>query len=166
MHTPTTNYRIRPTQYGFTVIELLVVIVILVFLGALITLTYSGVRAQNRNDTRQKAINKLQIQLETYYAQTDRYPTLANLNDPAWRATNLKNLPANALQDPHWIKTTSACTADGRVIAASAPAAGCYSYQVTGSDGSACDNAAAACAHYTLAATLEGGGTYTKSSLN
>jgi prepilin-type N-terminal cleavage/methylation domain-containing protein len=158
--------RKNPRQAGFTVIELMVVVIILLILGALVALTYSGVQAKNRNSARQNAINTTQAQLETYYAATNKYPTLANLSDAAWRATNMKNLPANSLQDPRWNKSLKNCTADGKVVAADKPVANCYSYQVTASDGSACDNAKTMCAHYTLTAILEGGEKYVKSSLN
>jgi prepilin-type N-terminal cleavage/methylation domain-containing protein len=160
------EHRNNRANAGFTVIELMVVIIILLILGALIALTYSGVQAKNRNSTRQNAINSAQAQLEAYYASTNKYPTLADLSNAAWRSENLKHLPANAVQDPHWNKAAKSCTKDGKVVVAAAPAANCYSYQVTASDGSACDNVKTMCAHYTLTATLEDGEQYVKSSLN
>ncbi|HEV7454286.1 MAG TPA: type II secretion system protein [Candidatus Saccharimonadales bacterium] len=164
--TNTKQLRTNARQTGFTVIELMVVVIILLILGVLVALTYSGVQAKNRNSARQNAINVTQAQLETYYAATNKYPTLANLSDAAWRATNIKNLPANSLQDPRWNKSNKNCTANNKVVAATKPAASCYSYQVSASDGSACDNVKAMCAHYTLTAILEGGEKYAKSSLN
>ncbi|HSX17406.1 MAG TPA: prepilin-type N-terminal cleavage/methylation domain-containing protein [Patescibacteria group bacterium] len=161
-----THVRKNQSERGFTIIELLVVVVVLIILGTLVALTYSGVQAKNRNSQRQNAINNTQAQLEAYYAGTNKYPTLANLSDAAWRASNLKHLAANSLQDPRWNKTVKKCTIDGKVSASSEPAANCYSYQVTASDGSACDNVKIICAHYTLTATLEGGEKYVKGSLN
>jgi len=153
-------------QTGFTIIELFVVIVILLILAALIALTYSGVQVKNRNSRRQSDINNLQAQLEAHYAATNKYPTLTNLSDSSWRVANLKNLPVNSLQDPRWSKAVKACTANDKAAAARAPVANCYSYQVTASDGSVCDNIKIDCAHYTLTALLEGGEKYVKSSLN
>ncbi|HSX33198.1 MAG TPA: type II secretion system protein [Candidatus Saccharimonadales bacterium] len=158
--------RPRQSSPGFTVIELLVVIVLLGILLALVTLTYSGVRAKNRNAARETTIDKIQIQFETYYARTSTYPTLANLNTASWRTQNLPKLAANALQDPHWNKANRFCTTAGHAVATTAPASSCYSYQVTGADGSTCDNSKTICAHYTLTASLEGGQKYVKSSLN
>lgn len=157
----------RPEQ-GFTVIELLIVIVLLLILGSIVALTYSGVQAKNRNGERQTTVNTIQGQMEAYYAQYNKYPTLANLNDPAWRAKNTKNLDANVLQDPHWNHTVKQCTntTTGKAIAADQPADNCYSYQVTAADAGACDNVKVDCAHYTLTARLEGGQKYVKSSLN
>jgi prepilin-type N-terminal cleavage/methylation domain-containing protein len=151
---------------GFTVIELLVVIVVVCILALFVGLAYSGVQAKDRNRERQKDIDSLKSQLEEGYSEINTYPTLANLNDTAWRVKNLKRVSQSMLQDPSWKKTIAACTAKDQAIVAALPTADCYSYQVTGSDGSACDNAIITCAHYTLTATLEGGEKYVKSSLN
>lgn len=151
---------------GFTIIEMMVVIVILCILASLVALTASGVQAKNRNADRQSDIDSLRSQLEGYYAGTDTYPTFDNLNDPAWRSKNLPKLKDGYLDDPRWDKDTTACTKNGRPAVASEPAPNCYSYQVTSSDGSACDNGQNPCAHYTLTATLEGGEKYVKASLN
>jgi prepilin-type N-terminal cleavage/methylation domain-containing protein len=159
MHTPNRNN-------GFTIIELMVVIVLVLILAALVIFTASGVRAKNRNTDRQTAINTAQAQLETYYAQTNKYPTLGNFNDAAWRAQNLTKLKAASSQDPRWSAQIPDCTANGKAVFSAKPAANCYSYQVTGSDGSPCDNTTIDCAHYTLTALLEGGERYVKSSLN
>jgi prepilin-type N-terminal cleavage/methylation domain-containing protein len=152
---------------GFTVIELLVVIIMVCILALFVALAYSGVQAKNRNNERQSDIDLVQSQLEGYYAETNTYPTLANLSNATWRTQNLKHLSAGNIQDPHWSKIVSGCTADNQPVLAAAPTANCYSYQVTGSDGSMCDNTKVPCAHYTLTAILEGGGEkYVKSSLN
>jgi prepilin-type N-terminal cleavage/methylation domain-containing protein len=151
---------------GFTVIELLVVIVLVVILGSLVALTYSGVRAKNRNASRQTTVDALQGQLEAFYAENSKYPTLADLNNATWRSQQLKNLPSDALQDPRWNKDAKSCTTDGKPVATTTPAANCYSYQVTAANGDACDNVKTDCAHYTLTALLEGGDKYVKSSLN
>lgn len=151
---------------GFTIIELMVVIVILFILAALIALTASGVQAKNRNGDRQADIDSLRGQLESYYAGTDKYPTRDNINDRDWRAKNMPRLKDGALDDPRWDENKSPCTKDHRTILAAEPTTNCYSYQVTSSDGSPCDNDKTPCVHYTLTAWLEGGEKYVKSSLN
>lgn len=151
---------------GFTIIELMVVVVILFILAALIALTASGVQSKNRNGDRQTDIDTLRGQLESYYAGTDKYPTLANLNDTEWRSKNMPRLEDGSIDDPRWAKDIEACTKNDKASLAATPASNCYSYQVTASDGSACDNDKTPCAHYTLTATLEGGEKYVKASLN
>jgi type II secretory pathway pseudopilin PulG len=151
---------------GFTIIELMVVIVLLFIAIALVALTASGVQAKNRNSNRQSDIDALRGQLEGYYAGTDTYPTRANLNDSTWRAKNLPKLKDGAIDDPNWKSSNPDCTVQSRAGLAAKPVANCYSYQVTSADGSSCDNDKTPCVHYTLTATLEGGDKYVKSSLN
>lgn len=158
--------RLHKQNGGFTVIELLIVTIIIGILLTLVLTTYSGVQAKNRNTTRQSRIDNLQAQLETFYAQYSKYPTLANVNDTAWVKANLKDMPAKTLADPHWNKNNKDCTANGAATLSSAPAENCFAYQVTSSDGSACDNVKTLCAQYTLTAKLEGGTKYVKGSLN
>ncbi|HEY8999656.1 MAG TPA: type II secretion system protein [Candidatus Saccharimonadales bacterium] len=159
---------LKKQSAGFTVIELAVVAVVLGILLTLVALTYNGVQAKNRNNQRQSNINTLQTQLETYYAASanGEYPTLAQLNDPSWRAKNLPKLTTDIISDPRWSVKTN-CTADKQPILSVTPAVDCYAYQVTDAGGDACNDTTEPCAHYTLTATLEGGQlTYVKSSLN
>lgn len=157
---------IRKHTSGFTIIELLVVVVIIGILSTLVITTYSGVQAKNRNGNRQVAIDNLQSQLETYYAQYSRYPTYDNLNDDAWRQANLKDFQSKSLEDPRWDSKNTACTTSGKAVIADEPSTDCYSYQPIGPDGTVCDNDKVMCAQYTLTAILEGGGKYVKGSLN
>jgi prepilin-type N-terminal cleavage/methylation domain-containing protein len=153
-------------QSGFTLIELLVVGVIVVILASLVAMTYSGVQAKNRNRDRAVSIDELKSQLENYYAQHTKYPVLAELNDPAWRATNFKDMPVGTVRDPQWNDKVTACTAKGLPMLSGAPIAKCYSYQATAADGAPCLDPAAGCAQYSLTAIFEGGEKYVKTSLN
>jgi len=156
----------RHSTAGFTLIELMILVIIIVILGTLVAMTYSGIQSKNRNAERQASIKTLQSELEIYYAQTSKYPTLANVNDPTWRAQNVKDLDESDLKDPSWHKATKVCTAKNEPVISATPSKECYSYQVTTADGSPCDNTNADCAQYTLTAILEGGEKFVKSSLN
>jgi type II secretion system protein G len=148
--------RIRTKQQGFTIVELLIVIVVIGILAALVITTFTGIQQKARNTERTTDIKAIHGQVEAYYAQNGKYPTLANLNDSTWRTTNMKGLDSEALKDPK---------GSAQTLVAS-PAANSYSYAVTASDGTACDNTTKDCAQYTLTATYEGGGTFAKSNLN
>ncbi|MFO0781812.1 MAG: prepilin-type N-terminal cleavage/methylation domain-containing protein [Candidatus Saccharimonadales bacterium] len=132
---------------GFTIVELLIVIVVIGILALLVITTYSGIQQKARNSQRQSDLQALQTQLEAFYSQNGYYPTLANINSATWRATDMKNLDKNAMIDPSNADQSKAELAD-------APAAKVYSYQVTDSAGAACSGDA--CAKYTLTATYEG----------
>lgn len=153
-------------ERGFTLIELLVVSIIVAILATLVAMTYSGVQAKNRNSSRQANVNALQSQLETYYAEKSKYPSLADLNNSNWRQQNLKGTPQITVQDPQWSDKVAHCSQDSKPSFAKEPTAKCYSYQATTTDGSPCVDAAVDCTQYTITATFEGGEKYVKTSLN
>lgn len=144
-------------QQGFTIVELLIVIVVIGILAALVITTFTGIQKKARDTERTTDIKAIHGQVEAYYAQNGKYPTLANLNDSAWRTANMKGLDQEALKDP---KNQTASPYD--LVAA--PAVNVYSYEVTPGD---CDNGAGGdCSGYTFTARLEGGTDFIKSALN
>ena len=143
-------------QAGFTIVELLIVVIVIGILAGLIITTFTDFKQKDRNKERQKDVKTLQVGIEGYYAQNGKYPTLKDLNDSAWRTKNIKALEQDDLKDP---KSSS----DKLVTA---PAANVYSYEVKADDNSDCDNSTKDCAKYTLTATYEGGETFVKNNLN
>ncbi|HVC35982.1 MAG TPA: prepilin-type N-terminal cleavage/methylation domain-containing protein, partial [Candidatus Dormibacteraeota bacterium] len=83
-------YRLK--QRGFTIVELLIVIVVIGILAAMVITTYTGIQARARDAKRQTDMNAVQTQLEAYFAQNGNYPTYANLSSSTWDTTNLKSL--------------------------------------------------------------------------
>ncbi len=157
-------------QSGFTIVELLIVIVVIGILAALVITTFTGIQQRARNTERETDIKAIHGQVEAYYAQRGNYPRLGDVNSATWRTSNMKGLDAEALKDPKWASTITACTAGtpAAPILDDAAGANCYSYDVLDSADAAAPCAAdeTVCAKYTLTATKEGGGTYTKTSLN
>ncbi len=145
----------KSKQQGFTIVELLIVIVVIGILAALVITTFTGIQKRARNTERETDIKALHGQVEAYFAQQGRYPTLDNLNTATWRGTEMKGLDEGALQDPKGTAPTLVDT----------PAANSYAYAVTPAG---CDNSATDCDDYTLTATLETdpASTYTKDALN
>lgn len=146
-------------QEGFTIVELLIVIVVIGILAALVITTYSGIQAKARNAKRQTDINSIQTQLEAYYANNNHYPSFADLSSATWDTTNMKSLDQTALHDP------SATTAG--ITLSQTAGADVYQYAPLDSSGASCETNDATCATYTLTATLEAGaGTYSKQNLD
>lgn len=148
---------------GFTIVELLIVIVVIGILALLVITTYSGIQAKARNSKRQTDIQSIQTQLEAFFSQNGYYPSLGNMNDGSWLGSNMKSLDQNALIDP------SNPTQSKTLV--SSPAAKSYSYAVTQSDGTtSCESDDTTCAKYTLTATYEGtvngASTYVKTNLD
>lgn len=150
---------------GFTTIELLIVIVAIVILGTLIVITHNGVSQKNRDNDRRQDIVKLDGQIEAYQAETDKYPSLAQMNNPSFRNTNMKSLQQSDLTDPKWKSSNNHCTNGGQAVlqGSSTPSLGCYGYEPSPAG---CDNKNTDCTGYLLTANLEIGGTYTKGSIN
>ncbi len=138
----------RKKEEGFTIVELLIVIVIIGILATLVIITFTGIQQRARNTKRQTDINAIDSHLEAYNANAGFYPTFAQMNNnPAnWVSSNLKGLDPNALQDPQGASQT----------VVSAPAAKAYAYQPTDDNGNACDDVTTNCTKFTLTATYEG----------
>jgi prepilin-type N-terminal cleavage/methylation domain-containing protein len=148
---------------GFTIVELLIVIVVIAILATLVIVTFTGIQQKARDSQRQTDINAVDSHVEAYYAQNGTYPTAAMLNDATWRAANMKGLDAEALKDP---KASGADIGSATATATTLQ----YGYVAT-AGGAACPAATgtgasmvSTCDAFTLTAYLEGGTTYTKKS--
>src|SRR5688572_14244107 len=95
---------------GFTIVELLIVIVVIGILAALVVTTFTGIQQRARNTERETDIKAIHSQLEAYYAQNGSYPALSDVNDATWRGTNMKGLDSEALKDPKGTTQTLAAT--------------------------------------------------------
>lgn len=147
---------LKKRNEGFTIVELLIVIVVIGILALLVITTYSGIQQKARNSKRQTDLNSLQTQIEAFYSQNGYYPSLKDLNSNTWRTTNMKSLDANAIKDPS--ATAAACdlTSDTSTCLVASPALKAYAYAVTDSSGASCETDDTTCAKYTLTASYEG----------
>ena len=147
---------LKKKEQGFTIVELLIVIVVIGILALLVITTFTGIQKKARDSERETDVSAVAAQVEAYHAQNAKYPTLANLQDASWVSANLKGLDANALKDPKW-STGSAPTATSSV--------GSYGYVATPTG---CDNTVANgdCDNFELTATKESGGTFVKKTSN
>ena len=154
--------KLRKQESGFTIVELLIVIVVIGILAALVLNTFQGVQARARNTERKTDINALHTHLEVYYNDNGSYPSGSATDTTcgsdgatscALSTVIFTGLDGEALNDPGG-------TAINVVSSAPTPANGLYYYFPT-----SCT--AGACTGYTLYANLEDEtAAYTKTALN
>ncbi len=149
-------FSLKKRQSGFTIVELLIVIVVIGILATLVIVTFTGIQQKARNSQRQTDINAVDSHVEAFYAQNGYYPTLADLQDSTFRSNNLKGLDPEALTDPKGGDIQG--TSDASHYSYVAAGTGCTNTTATPS------GSANTCDSFTLTATLEGGGTYVKKS--
>ena len=141
----------KSDQSGFTVIELIIVIIVLAILIGLIITTYGGIQEKNRNFTRNNDIEAIHKQIEKYFNDrtAGHYPSRADLNNGSWIAKNLPSFNRNILIDPS--------SPNNSPELLTKPRAHAYAYQPTQIDGvTSCEAKDITCAKYTLTATYEG----------
>lgn len=157
---------LKHRSQGFTIVELLIVIVVIGILAAIIITAYTGIQAKARNGKRTTDIQAIQTQLEGFYSTNGYYPSLTDLDSATWRATNMQSLDKIALVDP----SASCDPATVSTCVAAAAAAKTYSYAVKDSSGASCETTDVNCAQYILTAIYEGSvnnqASYVKQNLN
>jgi prepilin-type N-terminal cleavage/methylation domain-containing protein len=139
---------------GFTIVELLIVIVVIGILATLVIVTFSGIQQKGRNSQRQTDLKAVQSHVAAFYADKGYYPTAKDLQTASFISTNMKGLDPEALRDPK--------QAAGGTISDTSASASQYSYVATGTG---CTNTSASdpttnagCDSYTLTAKQEGSG--------
>lgn len=82
----------RKTINGFTLVELLIVIVVIGILAAITLVAYNGVQAKARDSNRQSGISDIVKALQLYYIDNGSYPlencTSSCLINTGWSDTN------------------------------------------------------------------------------
>jgi type II secretion system protein G len=134
-------------QGGFTLLELLIVIVIIGILAVLIVPNLTAGPQRARDSQRKSDLRNVKTALETYFNDSNAYP-------------NVANYAGLSVLSPNYIKTLPV---DPKGGTAAAPK---YTYTAGN-----CSGAPSVCTSYVLTATLENtsdpqGPTYTVNSVN
>lgn len=75
---------------GFTIVELLLVIVVVAILAAIVIVAYKGVQERAQNATRKTDISNLQKILENYKVFNGSYPATTALSPANWHSTDVR----------------------------------------------------------------------------
>jgi type II secretion system protein G len=104
--------RITPTERGFTIVELLIVIVIIAILAAITIVAFNGVQVRARDSQRRSDVAIITKALELYYIDNGKFPNgngsttinaaWSTTADSSWAnlATALKPYAASLPSDP------------------------------------------------------------------
>ncbi len=151
---------LKQKSKGFTIVELLIVIVVIAILATLVIVTFTGIQKKARDSKRQTDVTAVASHLEAFYANNGYYPTLTDLQDTAaggFVNSQLKGLDPSALKSP-----------EGDTIAGTAgngSSGWAYGYTTTGCTATSASSTTNECTAFTLTANLEGSSTaFTKSS--
>ena len=147
---------LKKQNKGFTIVELLIVIVVIGILALLVITTYAGIQAKARNSKRVTDLKSLQTKLEAFYNDNGYYPNLGDMQSNTWLTANMKGIDLTSTVDP-----SAANTVTNDIVNATSATdnhAKQYAYFVTDASGSSCAGAGndVNCAKYTLIATYEG----------
>lgn len=117
------NTRWAPRN-GFTIIEMIVVIVVIGILATIVMVSFGAVQKSNRDSQRDRDVVEVQRALEKYYASNGVYPTSATVCGSATAACDLSSLSSSLT--PNYIATipTAPSTPNYQYFAPSAAAYG------------------------------------------
>lgn len=147
----------RKSTSGFTIVELLIVIVVIAILASISIVAYSGIQARARDSQRRNDVSEIVKALELYYADNGQYPTSSGAGsttiNSSWSTTadaSWQSL-SNALKTYlNKLPTDPTSTPNGNV-----QATGNYNYAYF-SAGSYCNGAMTSHQAYLLIYQLEG----------
>jgi prepilin-type N-terminal cleavage/methylation domain-containing protein len=75
---------------GFTIVELLIVIVVIAILAAMVIVAYNGIQERARNTIRINDMKSVQRLIEAYNVEKGEYPKTTNNPKSNWRAADVR----------------------------------------------------------------------------
>jgi prepilin-type N-terminal cleavage/methylation domain-containing protein len=115
---------------GFTIVELLIVIVVIGILAAITIVAYNGVQSRAKQAKMQSDISNVQKLVEAYYAINGTYPITATALNIDW-GTNTARSDANCsygTQDADWVPGLDSTLPQSTSSTGVDDTPGCYMY--------------------------------------
>lgn len=73
----------KQKQAGFTIVELLIVVVVIAILATITVVAFNGIQQQSRDSARTSAVSQIRKALEAYKVQCGRYPAHTSIGSNA-----------------------------------------------------------------------------------
>lgn len=86
---------------GFTIVELLIVIVVIGILAAISIVAYNGIQQRAREAERQSDIKAISTQLEMYFVDNGEYPLNSQMGNATWIRNNMPNIANDTIVAPN-----------------------------------------------------------------
>ncbi len=123
--------------YGFTIVELLIVIVVIAILAAVSIVAYTGIQVRARDTARQSDIRQVQKLVELYYAENGQYPiTASNIGTGSATTVRTDANCSGGTQSADWVpglNTTLPQSVPNTNKGVNGNTTGCYMYVSDGS---------------------------------
>jgi prepilin-type N-terminal cleavage/methylation domain-containing protein len=144
---------------GFTIIELIIVIVVIGVLAGLVLNSFQNVQSKARDTERLTDISAMATQMELFYQDNNGYPVLAGqLNSDTWISSNIKGSDLDLFRTPNSLYNSITDTTNPTIAE--------YGLKTYTSDGTTSCNVSP-CAKFKLFYKAESSGNLiTKSSIN
>lgn len=99
----------KSKQTGFTIVELLIVIVVIAILAAITVVAYNGIQSRARDSERQLDINSVSKKLDEFRIINGYYPRFDDMvdNNLTWIHANLTGLPDGSVIAPGGVDANS-----------------------------------------------------------
>lgn len=121
---------------GFTIVELLIVIVVIAVLATIVIATYSGVQERARNASRQSDVKNAQKLVEIYKAENGSYPATTTNTQANWHAADVRTDSncTNGSSQSDWIPGITTPLPQSGTSSGVDGLRGCYLYVSDGSE--------------------------------
>lgn len=137
----------KQNKSGFTIVELLIVIVVIGILAAITIVAFNGVQQRGRDAERTSDVKQLKKALEMFYAENSYYPAVGDVTNATFRTNTLK-IPAGIVTPPGQTGTIGYCWAN-------TPNSYCYVGRAAAGGSFDCGTAGEQCIGYTISYRLE-----------
>jgi prepilin-type N-terminal cleavage/methylation domain-containing protein len=123
-------YKRRHGQVGFTIVELLIVIVVIAVLAAITVVAYNGVQTRAKQAKIQSDLNSVLQLVESYKIINGTYPVTAAILNPDW-GTNTARTDSNCsygTKNADWVPGLNTTLPQSSTSKGVGNAPGCYMY--------------------------------------